>query len=258
MKHSRRLRPAVLLLLLGATLAAAPHPLAAQTPEGAKLAAVLQETQKLASENEKLIFAWWMPEGYWRMSFEQNEKVTKAASDELLKTLRPYVVIGVVSGRMGPVGGLTYRSESEIRQDLVLVDTAGVAHKPLEEAQVSSDAKNFLGIMKPMLASMLGAMGQNMQFYLFPAQDASGRAIADPEKEGRMKLRVTGEEFEWRLPIGSLLPPKVCPQDGEKLNGAWTYCPWHGVKLVAAPAEAPAAPAAATVPEKKTPPPPKG
>jgi len=36
----------------------------------------------------------------------------------------------------------------------------------------------------------------------------------------------------WRTPLGSLLPLKICPKDGEGMNGAWNFCPWDGEKLI--------------------------
>ena len=78
---------------------------------------------------------------------------------------------------------------------------------------------------------MLGPMGQNVHFYAFSATDNAGNRIADARKEETFSVTLTGREYKWRLPLGSLLPPKKCPLDGEILNGAYKYCPWHGAKL---------------------------
>lgn len=86
-------------------------------------------------------------------------------------------------------------------------------------------------MMGPVLVNMLGPMGQNMHFFLFSSKKKNGQEIAVAKREGAFSVKLDKREFKWRLPLGSLLPPKVCPIDGEKLNGAWKFCPWHGVAL---------------------------
>jgi hypothetical protein len=59
----------------------------------------------------------------------------------------------------------------------------------------------------------------------------TGRNISDATKEGVYYIEVGEKEFRWKLPLGSLLPPKICPVCKEKLSGAYKYCPWDGTKL---------------------------
>ena len=71
-----------------------------------------------------------------------------------------------------------------------------------------------------------------MQVLLFPAYGNDGIRIADAKEEGSFTVElIGGEAFTWRLPLGSVLPPKVCPVDGEQMSGVWTYCPRHGAEL---------------------------
>ena len=97
-------------------------------------------------------------------------------------------------------------------------------------------------MMRPVLSNMLGPMGENMRFFLFPAVDGSGTEIANPTSQNHFAVQLGDHHFRWRLPLGSLLPPKACPDDGQVLNGAWNYCPWHGTKLKPQAASAPGAP----------------
>lgn len=53
----------------------------------------------------------------------------------------------------------------------------------------------------------------------------------DVKKEGKFSMLMDKTEYKWRLPLSSLLPPRLCPIDDEKLNGAWKFCPTHGVEL---------------------------
>jgi len=86
-------------------------------------------------------------------------------------------------------------------------------------------------MIKPVIVNTLGPLGQNMHFFLFPAKNKSGRNIADAKKGGVFSVRLGEREFKWRLPLGSLLPPKICPRCGEKLSGAYKYCPYDGTPL---------------------------
>jgi hypothetical protein len=43
---------------------------------------------------------------------------------------------------------------------------------------------------------------------------------------------LAGTEFKFRLPLGSLLPPKFDPNTHEKFPGNYIYSPYTGSKLV--------------------------
>jgi len=47
-----------------------------------------------------------------------------------------------------------------------------------------------------------------------------------------VRLSINKNEYKWRTPLGSLMPVKTCPKDGEKMSGAWDYCPFDGEKLI--------------------------
>jgi hypothetical protein len=68
----------------------------------------------------------------------------------------------------------------------------------------------MLVMMKPVLANMLGPLGQNMHFFLFPAQTKAGARIAGATEKGHFKIKLGENEFTWRLPLDALLPGKVC------------------------------------------------
>jgi len=193
--------------------------------------ALIQETQKLSDKVDDMTMVWWIPEEYWRVSFAEDPTMTAAQTEEFLKVLRPYTLIVVVDGKMGAFGGITYKSEADLRASIQIIDNQGIRHSPLSEDKVDADTKNFLLMMKPFFANMLGPMGQNMHFFVFPAENERGQKIADAKKEGSFSAKLGKREFRWRLPLGSLLPPKMCPKCAEKCSGAWNFCPWCGTKL---------------------------
>jgi len=192
---------------------------------------LVQETQKMSDNSDEMTLIWWIPEEFWQASFDQDPSVTATQAEEFIKVLRPYLLIVVADGKVGNFGGITYKSETTIRNNIQIIDNQGTNFRPLAEDNVNADTKNFLSMMKPVFVNMLGPMGQNMHFFLFPAKNKTGQNIASAMKVGDFSVKLDEREFKWRLPLGSLLPPKVCPVDGEKMNGAWKFCPWHGVEL---------------------------
>ncbi|MFH1338692.1 MAG: hypothetical protein ABIH40_02455 [Candidatus Omnitrophota bacterium] len=193
--------------------------------------ALTQETQKMSQRAEEITFVWWIPNEYWETSFSQDPKTSNAQAGEVLKVLRPYTVLLVVDGKMGPFGGITYDSKEAIKAGISIKDAEGVSYPPINEEEVDFDTKNFLSMMKPVFANMLGPMGQNMHFFLFPDRNNRGQRIAEAGREGSLLVKLGSKEFKWRLPLGSLLPAKLCPTCGEKLSGAYKFCPWDGTKL---------------------------
>lgn len=53
----------------------------------------------------------------------------------------------------------------------------------------------------------------------------------DATKRGNLKIKVGNKEFQWRLPLDSLLPMKICPKCNKECKGSWIFCPWCGKKL---------------------------
>jgi len=213
---------------------AAPPPPTAPAAAAASeldLTEIIRDTQRMSKKEHQMGLVWWIPEAYWQAAFAQGG-VAPERSEALLSKIRPYNLVAVVDAAIGPMAGMTYTPEPELRKTLRMVDADGNVYSPLLEEEIGPDATNLVAMLKPMLGKMLGPMGENLQFFAFPAQSKAGKTIADPRAEGRITIRLKDEIHVFRLPLGSLIPPKVCPQDKEVLSGAWTYCPWHGVKLV--------------------------
>jgi hypothetical protein len=193
--------------------------------------ALIHETQKTSQYASEMTLVWWIPEEYWRVSCAQDATIPSAQVEQLIKVMRPYTLVIVVDGRRGPGGTIAYTSEAVIRATIAMKDRNGTVYHPLGEDKVGDEVRQFLSIMKPILAGGLGPMGQNMHFFLFPAANQKGEPIAPPKKEGAFSIRLAGREFRWRLPLGSLLASKICPGCKEKCSGAWNFCPWCGTML---------------------------
>lgn len=195
---------------------------------------LIGETQKQSPGERDLAIVWWLPEVFWELSLSSGG-IKDEEVEEILKLVRPYTIFAVADGKLGPLGGVTFTPEEEVRKSVRLVDQRGTMFTPLSEEDVSPDIINLVNAMKPGIASAAGPIGENMNFYFFPSKNAFDEWIADPYEVGTFKVLVTGESFDWELPLSSVLAPKICPEDRKSMSGAWAYCPWHGKLLEASP-----------------------
>jgi hypothetical protein len=213
----------------------------AAAEEAMDVQAIVRDTQQLSREAKSLTMVWWMPDEFWEASIRADPAATQSTVDQILTVTRHYTLIAVADGTLGVLGGLNYKSESEVRSTVRLVDRAGAAYAPLDEAAIASDMKNLLGFMRPMIANMLGPLGQNIHFLLFPAQDAQGLPIASAKREGGFSVKVGAAAFKYRLPLGSVLPARFDPKTGERFPGNFLFSPLTAAPLVVGEPGKPAA-----------------
>lgn len=192
--------------------------------------ALILETQKGSPDPNKMTLVWWLPEQFWIASLAQDPTISEAAAAQFIEVLRPYTMIVAIDGEIGVFGGVTYKTEKEVRSSIRIKDTEGRTYTPLQSFEIDADTKMLIQVMEPILASMLGEMGQNMHFILF--RDERGTPIVNAMGKGFFEVVLGEEEFRFRLPLGSLLPPKYDPDTGEKFPGNYNYNPFTGTKLV--------------------------
>jgi hypothetical protein len=226
----RRSRSTISRLILGSAIAALSH-WATAAPPGPNLTELVRETQKVGRVPGKITMVWWLPEEFWSVSFRQSDQVSAEQQEAFLKAVRPYLLIAAVDGKLGPLGGSEFADKESLQASIQVLDKTGKSYVPLSEDELTDDVKNLSALLRSMFANMLGAMGRGLHLFFFPATTADGSAIAVATKEGTFSVVMGDQSFTWRLPIGSLLPAKVCPVDGERMTGAWKYCPWHGKLL---------------------------
>ena len=188
---------------------------------------LVYDLQKWKKDGKQMKLVWWIPTVYWQIALEQSPGVSQSQIDDIVAAVEQYTFIAAIDGRIGPYG-LNYEDNIALN----IIDNKGEKINPLSVDAMSSQTKTVLSVLKPVLSNTIGQMGQNMQFFVFDCCDAEGKLLGNPTEEGLFKVVNNGDLFEWRLPLGSLTPKKTCPVDGEKLNGSWVYCPWHGEKLV--------------------------
>jgi hypothetical protein len=203
-----------------------------ESQEHIDIDALLDDTQKASTDPDKMTLVWWIPEQYWTSTMGQDPSITDDGVREMVELVKPYIMVAIADGNIGAFGGVSYLNEDEIRSTVTLEDSEGNTYQCLPKAEVSMDIRNLLMMLKPIIVSMLGPLGENTHFLLFQSQSENGNTIADPKTEGSFKVVTSSEEYCFRLPLGSVLPPKFDRRTGERFPGNYKYNPFTGKKLV--------------------------
>ncbi len=203
-----------------------------QLPENVNLNQLITETQ-LASDNPDLInLIWWIPKEYWEITFREDKTISEKEINDMMNLMENYHVLAIFQGKLGLFGGVTYESEEQLFKKLSLKDYYGDIHFPLKRDDIAPDMNNFLDIMKPMMANMLGNLGENFIFFVFDAKNSSKKFIANSFEDHDFEIILKDDAtYKFDLPFSALLNPKICPQDKAEHNGKWNFCPFHGNKL---------------------------
>jgi len=154
--------------------------------------------------------------------------ITKEQMDEFINIVKPYTVLVVIDGRMNLIGSFSYKSKDEISKKIKIFDSYNNTYYPLKDNEISTDAKDFIELMKPFFSNMLGPFGQNLQFFLFPSENKYKSKMIDVKSNGFFKFEYNNIEYKYRLPLGSLMPQKTCHKCYENFTGNYLYCPWDG------------------------------
>jgi hypothetical protein len=172
---------------------------------------------------------WWIPTEFWDESLKTSAKVTDAQRREIHRVLDDYSVFVVVGAKLGPFGGLTSAGKDEILKNIEFRMGTNV-FKPLPKSAISDDASNFIDMMKPMMAGMLGQFGKSMEFVVYSNKRA-GKKILSAKDNGQFDYKLFDQTFHWKLPLPALLPDKVDPETGDTFPSDYVFNPYTGKKL---------------------------
>lgn len=195
------------------------------------LTVFIKDTQKQQGGENKLKMAWWIPAEFWRSAAKQGGMVDDADLADLERIVSGYCMMAVVDGKMTNYGGMIFTDKELITESLVFTDQFNKKHRPIATEKLGEELQYLLVILKPMIQNMMGRLGENFHFYVFKDEE-NGQRLFDPYKEGKIHLKVLEADFEWATPLPSFMEPKMCPVDGEEMNGTWSYCPIHGKELM--------------------------
>lgn len=205
----------------------------AQTPADVDAQSLIQETQKMKQTSESLKLVWWIPTEFWQVSFANEAGMTEQQKQDFYKTVEPYIVFCVVDAKLSNFGSVTPLSREAMATNISLSVEGGATLKPLADAELSAEAVNLFALMKPVLGNMLGQIGRGMEFVCFTGVDDAGARLLDPASPARFSVRLREDSFAWRLPLGSLLPPRFDPDTRERFPGNYLYSPFTGKELSA-------------------------
>jgi hypothetical protein len=233
------LKRSVVVVLVAALAGLAGQQAGKPAPPAVSLADVdvddlIQECQQTLRGKEYAGIVWWVPVEFWEIS-ALSQGTSAPVARAQFDALREYTLVGLAVGKMGAFGGITWTPGGELRARSILRDAAGNDYRPVEK--LNPDAQMLSTLLRPMLASLLGQIGQNIEFIFFPSRNKKGEPLVDPRSAGNFSVILkdivgSGERaYEWRTPLTSLLPPKFCPTGNEKIQANWKFCPWHGTKL---------------------------
>ncbi len=192
---------------------------------------LIRDTQKSSNAGGGIDMAWWIPDEFWKVSLANRPNSTPEQQEMLLKVVHPYFIVGIISGKSGLFGAITFRPGAEIRDLVQLKDNEGNIYKPLADDKIDASVPALLGLMKPVMARAMGPMGENLNFFVFEGTKKDGTRRYDPLKDGGFEIDFGERVFKWKLPLNSLLPKQKCPVCGEILSGTYKYCPYDGTKL---------------------------
>ncbi|WP_298514668.1 hypothetical protein [uncultured Kordia sp.] len=192
------------------------------------LSAFIKDAQIMSKEKDAFKMVWWIPSKYWRLSLEDSNIVDsdRAYIDEMIDSFGKFTLVCIINTEINAYGSLD-KKESTVR----IKDQKGTIYKPLDDSLVPEDFKMTLSIMKPMISQMLGQFGEQLEFHVFPKKAKDGTLIANPLSKGKFTVLLNKKEFDFMLPLSSMVEKKVCPEDDKLFNGTWNFCPIHGKKL---------------------------
>lgn len=197
--------------------------------KAADIQKLVQDTQQMTQTGTNMNMVWWIPPQFWEETLRQNPQLTEEQKTEFVAALEEYTAFVIVNMEVGVFGGMTFKTREEVLKNISLkVD--GAEMSPLASEKLTPDAQAFYTMMKPLMGQMLGQFGQGMEFVVYQNK-REGKLMIDPTAEGSFTYTSFGADYEWRLPLGSLLPPAYDPTTGEEFPGNYKYNPFTGAEL---------------------------
>lgn len=211
------------------------HAAEKKAPVDVDVDAMTAETQSVQSSASGMTFAWWIPVEFWEANWRQSGQIPPDQIGFLIDTASEYSILAVAQAEVSPFGAFSFYSQEDVLEGLKFQVREGGNLTTLEQADtVSPDMTLLISQMRPVVAAVLGQMGQNLHFAIFPAMNGDGDRIPSPYEKNEIVVEFgNGDEaivLDIELPLDSLFVPRVCP-NGKPAHVSWSYCPWSGKAL---------------------------
>lgn len=190
----------------------------------------VQELQRMDASGGKIELVWWIPTEYWEESF-RHSPMTEEQKKSFISGVDDYVIVAIVDGELNAFGPSKWRGVEEIRKDLSIRLASGETLTPLADEEISHGTRALLLVMKPMFAKMLGDFGTGLELVCIRGKDDQGNRILDPRSEDRFAVKYREKSYDWRLPLGCLLPPRFDATTHEQFPGNFRFNPFTGAEL---------------------------
>jgi hypothetical protein len=189
---------------------------------------VVRDTQRVMIEENQLSMVWWLPLEFWSETVRANRDLTADARSEIVSAMSEYTVIAVLRARAGEKGLEDVKPRDDLQKN-TRVEYDGKVLQPLAADKISQTATLVLAQLKPVLAQAAGAMGEGLDFLVYPAK-VDGKSL-DAGMPGKLNVTFYGKQQQWRLPLGSVVPPRIDKATGEAFPGNFEYNPFTGKKI---------------------------
>jgi hypothetical protein len=187
-----------------------------------------RETQRMSQASQQLTLVWWMPQVWWEASLSNNVTLSPEGRAQMLAVLDDYIIFAIARAKL-TMATLDARSKSEMLSNARL-EIGDKTIDPIAPENLTPAAQAILVAFKPVLAGMMGKVGQSIEMVIYPSKQGDQKLI-DPLKPGSFKYTLYEQTFTWRLPLVSLLPPKVDPKTSEEFPGNYEFNPYTGEPL---------------------------
>lgn len=196
---------------------------------GANVDELVRDTQRNSLDDGRISLVWWIPVQFWEESLKANPGVPQAMRAQVTAVMADYNVVALLRAMTGPGGIEDVQPKEELLKN-TRVEFGGKLVEPLTAENISPAATLLLSQLKPALMASAGQLGQGMEFVVYPGK-ADGKLLIDAAQPGSLAITFYGKAQKWRLPLGSLLPPKTDRKTGEDFPGNYLFNPFTGDKL---------------------------
>jgi hypothetical protein len=190
---------------------------------------IIRETQRMIVDEDKVSMVWWIPQQFWVESFAANPDISDAERDQILNVVGNYTIVALLRAGMTATQIQDLESrDAMLKNTRFRINDRELAPLPREDIQLG--VLTLLSQLRPALIQAAGGAGEGLEFVVYPAV-VDGIPVIDAALPGRLEIHFYDRQYTWRLPLGSLLPPKMDSETGESFPGNYLYNPYTGRKL---------------------------
>lgn len=189
-----------------------------------------------AGDNHTSI-VWWLPHEFWMGVMERDPSISKKDKEEMLQAVEGVSILAIVQSDISSLGAFDFYDREQVERGMVVSQTRpdGTSEKVPFQEKLNPDLEVVMAAFRPILATAMGKMGDNMHFFVLSDTLPSGGRRLDPYQGGELKVKLedrSGRSLisEIELPLNSLYVSRTCP-NGKKAHVSWNFCPWTGEKL---------------------------